>query len=277
MSLNLQSRRIVLGIAACLMAAVAVAAQDRPGEVLRVASGFDKQAFSYRIELESEHDSFRVYRLTYPSPVPSPVAQNNTIPAELYLPKGIRPGSPPRPAVICLHILGGGFELARLQCTALAARGIPAIWFKLPYYAERGIPGGTRALAADPRLFAKALAQGVEDVRRTFDVLASQPEVNPRQIGVMGVSMGGILAGTAAGQEPRIARAVLLLAGGDLLPIVHHARETRALSETINRLPPAERAEIERAIVRADPLQYAAGLRERAQQGRVLMINAGRR
>ena len=98
-----RSPGIVLGIAACLMAAVAVAAQDRPGEVLRVASGFDKQAFSYRIELESEHDSFRVYRLTYPSRVPSPVAQNNTIPAELYLPKGIRRGSPPRPAVICLH------------------------------------------------------------------------------------------------------------------------------------------------------------------------------
>ena len=131
------------------------------------------------------------------------------------------------------------------------------------------------ALAADPRIFAKALAQGVEDVRRTVDVLASRPEVNPQQIGIMGVSLGGILAGTAAGQEPRIARAVLLLAGGDLLPVVHHARETRTLSETINRLAPAERAEVEQAIVQADPLQHAAGLRDRAQQGRVLMINAG--
>ena len=94
-------------------------------------------------------------------------------------------------------------------------------------------------------LFTKALAQGVEDVRRTVDVLASRPEVNPRQIGVMGVSLGGILAGTAAEQEPRISRAVLLLAGGDLLPIVHHARETRTLSETIHRLPPDQRAAVE--------------------------------
>ncbi len=270
-----QSGRIVLSIAACMAAAAAAAAQDPPVEVVRVASGFDKQAFSYRMVLESDHDTFRVYRLTYASPAPSPLAQNNTVPAELYLPKGIRPGSQPRPAVICLHILGGGFELTRLQCTALAARGIPAIWFKLPYYAERGTPSGPRALAADPRLFCQALAQGVEDVRRTFDVLASRPEVNPRQIGVMGVSLGGILAATAAGQEPRISRAVLLLAGGDLLPIVHHARETRPLSETIYRLAPAERAEVEQAILRADPLQHAAELRGRAQQGRVLMINAG--
>lgn len=137
MLLNLQLRRITLSIAACLMAAVAVAGPDRPAEVVRVASGFDKQAFSYRIEMGSEHDTFHVYRLTYPSPVQSPLAQNNTIPAELYLPKEIKPGAKPRPAVICLHILGGGFELTRLQCTALAARGIPAIWFKLPYYAER--------------------------------------------------------------------------------------------------------------------------------------------
>lgn len=275
MLLNLESRRIILCLAACLMTAVAVAEQDRSVEVIQVPSGFDKQAFSYQIALESEHESFRVFRLTYASPVQSPLAQNNRIPAEFYVPKAIKPGSTPRPAVICLHILGGGFELTRLQCTALAARGIPAIWFKLPYYAERGTPSGPRALAADPRLFAQALAQGVLDVRRTLDVLASRPEVNPQQIGVMGVSLGGILAGTSAEQEPRIRRAVLLLAGGELLPIVHHARETRTLSETINRLPSAERAATELAIVRADPLQQAAALRDRAQQGRVLMINAG--
>ena len=271
---NSQYRRIVFGFAACLTAAVAFG-QDRPADVVRLASGFDKRAFSYRIGLESDHETFRVYRLTYASPTPGPLAQNNTVPAELYLPKGIEPGSKPRPAVICLHILGGGFELTRLQCTALAARGIPAIWFKLPYYAERGTASGPRALAADPRLFTKALAQGVEDVRRTVDVLASRPEVNPQQIGIMGVSLGGILAGTSAGQEPRISRAVLLLSGGDLLPIVHHARETRTLSETINRLAAAERLEVEQALVQADPLQHAAGLRERAQEGRVLMINAG--
>lgn len=275
MLLNSQSRRIALSLAACLTAAVAIAGQDRPVEVVRVADGFNKLPFSYGIELESEHETFRVYRLTYASPVQSPLPQNNTIPAELYLPKGVKPGSKPRPAVICLHILGGGYELTRLQCTALAARGIPAIWFKLPYYAERGMPGGPRALAANPQFFIKALTQGVDDVRRTVDVLASRPEVDPRQIGIMGVSLGGILAATAAGQEPRISRAVLLLAGGDLLRIVHHARETRSLSATIDRLSPAERAEVEQAIVRADPLQHAAALRERARQGRVLMINAG--
>ncbi|MGA2257596.1 MAG: hypothetical protein ABSG53_23285 [Thermoguttaceae bacterium] len=182
MLLNSQSRRIVLSIAVCLMAAVTFG-QDRPAEVVRVASGFDKRAFSYRIGLESEHETFYVYRLTYASPAPSPLAQNNTIPAELYLPKGIESGSKPRPAVICLHILGGSFELTRLQCTALAARGIPAIWFKLPYYGERGTPSGPRALAADPRLFTKALAQGVEDVRAVSNLECNRGLKNePRKL-----------------------------------------------------------------------------------------------
>ena len=270
----LPALRQVLGFSLVLIAVGAVSAQEHVAQRIRVASGYDKAAFTYRMELQSEHETFRVYRLTYPSPVKSPVAQNNTIPAELYLPKAAKPGSAPRPAVICLHILGGGFELAQLQCTALAARGIPALWFKLPYYAERGLPGGTKALAADPKLFAQAVAQGVEDVRRAVDVLASRSEVNPQEIGIMGVSMGGILAATAAEQEPRIARAVLLLAGGDLLSIVHHAHETRPLSELIRRLPPASRAEVESALRQIDPLEHAAALRPRAAQGRVLMMNA---
>jgi isopenicillin-N N-acyltransferase like protein len=279
MFLNPASRRIFITVVVYLIAAPALAADDRPAEVVQVASGFDKSAFSYRIELESEHDTFRVYRLTYPSSMHSALVQNNTIPAELYIPKDIKPGSKPRPAVICLHILGGGFELTRLECTTLAARGIPAMWFELPYYDKRGPPGGPRgaprSLATDPQIFINALAQGTEDVRRSVDVLASRPEVNPRQIGLMGVSLGGILAGTAAGQEPRISRAVLLLAGGDVLPIIHHAQETRTMSEAILRLPAAQRAAVEQALVQADPLEHAAQLRDRAQQGRVLMINAG--
>jgi isopenicillin-N N-acyltransferase like protein len=268
----------ILGVAVWLAAPLAVRANDR-AEVVEVARGFDNAAFQYRMELDSDHDTFRVYRLNYPSSVQSTFVPNNTIPAELYLPKAIKPGSKPRPAVICLHILGGGFELTRLECTALAARGIPAMWFELPYYDKRGPPGGPRGapktLAANPQIFTSALAQGVEDVRRTVDVLASRPEVDPQHIGIMGVSLGGVLAGTAAGQEPRISRAVLMLAGGDVLPIIHHAQETRTLSEAILHLAATDRAAVEQAIRQVDPLQHAADLRERAQQGRVLMINAG--
>jgi hypothetical protein len=90
----------------------------------------------------------------------------------------------------------------------------------------------------------------------------------------MGISLGGIAAGSAAGMEPRLNRAMLILAGGDEMAIIHHARETRDLSQLIRALSADDRAEVERAIAAVDPLRHAADLRQRAIEGKVLMVNA---
>lgn len=272
------------GLAAMLIvlaAAPAVSASPQPADAPHDAAGeftvsrtFDGAPFGYRMKLLSTKPGYRVYRLTYPSPVVTPVEQNNTVPADFYLPEGIEAGGPKRPAVVCLHILEGNFELVHMTCSVLASRGIPAIMFKLPYYGERSLPGGRRQLASNPRLFVEALSQGFQDVRRTVDLLASRPEVDPRRIGITGISMGGIVAATAAGQDQRLFRAVLILSGGDLHHIIHHARETRNLSRMIRSMPLPERSKLEREIEAVDPLRHAAGLRDRATGGRVLMINA---
>ena len=234
------------------------------GTSSRVVQTFDKQPFDFRMKLLSRRSGYRVYRLTYPSPVVTPVKQNNTIPADYYLPDGIAPGDPPRPGVICLHILEGDFELVHITCSVLAAQGIPAIMFKLPYYGERGLPGGPEALANNPQLFVGALQQALQDVRRTVDVLASRPEIDAGHIGITGISLGGIVAASAAGSEPRLARAALTLAGGDLLHIIHHARETRALSRMIRSLPSEQRADVENGSARStrwpSPPRCASGL-----------------
>lgn len=266
-------RWIVFGLIP-IAAGIAGAAGPSAPEVVAVSKAFDNTAFSYRIEPGAERDAFRVFSLSYPSPVHTAHPQNNTIPAELYLPKNIRPGDARRPAVICLHILDGNVELVRISCSALAARGIPAVWFSLPYYGSRSIAGGRHAVAADPAIFASAMSQAIEDVRRTVDVLASRPEIDPQRIGVMGISLGGILAATAAENEPRINRATMILSGGDLLPVIHQARETRELSDMLRGLSPDRRTKIERAIQEVDPLRHADLLRTRARAGKVLMINA---
>jgi len=275
--------RVRLSIFSATLAAVAIAAASgeaadpSPGlpQIVSVIDTVDGSPFSYRIVSSTKKTGCTVYDLTYPSPVASDLEQNNTVPAEYYLPDGTGPEGPKRPAVICLHILDGNFELVRMTCSVLAAHGVPAMMFKLPYYGERGLPEGPSALAADPALFAAALGQALADVRRAVDVLASRPEVDPRRIGVTGISLGGITAATAAALDPRIARAALILAGGDLGSIIHHARETRELSDLIRGLPAERRAAVEEAILAVDPLRHAAALRERAQQGCVLMVNAG--
>jgi dienelactone hydrolase len=269
------------------VSAPAQPSEIRAGPTVAAAKSFDGRQFSYRVGVYEEKDAYRVLRLTYPSPVQSATQRNNTIPAELYLPKDLPMAAAEstggqagtlalrrRPAVICLHILDGNVELCHLTCSSLAARGIPALWFSLPYYGERALPGGRHAVAADPKLFTAAIAQAVQDVRRTVDVLASRPEIDPDQIGVMGISLGGFLAASAAERDPRIARTALLLAGGDVLRIIHSTRETRDLSAVIRGLAPGVKAEVEQAIEALDPLRQAEQLRERAAKGRVLMINA---
>jgi dienelactone hydrolase len=243
-------------------------------QTVAVGKGFDGVKFDYQIRFHSQRNGYRVYQVKYPSPVKTALEQNNMVPADYYVPNGIAPGDPRRPAVICLHILDGNDALTDMVCSVLALRGVPAIMFRLPYYGERGLPGGPEVLAKDPKMFAGAIAQAGQDLRRTIDVLASRPEIDADCIGVTGISLGGIIAATAAGGEPRINRAALILAGGDLMKIIHHARETRPLSKMILELPQQERSDIEGKLAEVDPLRFAAGLKDKARQGKVMMTNA---
>lgn len=242
-------------------------------KTFKVSEAFNQSEFSYEMKLAEKRRGYSIFHLTFPSPVQTPIAANNTVPAEYYLPDGASSESK-RPAVLVLHILNGNFELERLLCTSLAVRGIPAVMIKLPYYGERSLPGGRAELVKRPELFVEACSQGIQDARRTIDLLASRPEVQPDRIGVTGISLGGLMSGATAGSDARVHRTCLLLAGGDLLAIIHHCREAKNLSEFLKQQEPALREKIETAIKGADPLTYADKLRERAQKGQVLMMNA---
>lgn len=271
---NRISRGLAAAVLAGLIGPAGAWAEETYPQSVAVAKTYNQSPFAYRIESRDAKNGFSIYRLTYPSPVTTPVVQNNTVPAEFYLPDGIRPGDPKRPAVICLHILDGNMELVRLTCSVLASRGVPSILFMLPYYGPRGLPRGPEAMADDPKLFLGAISQAMEDVKRTIDVLASRPEIDPQHIGITGISLGGIVAATAAGLEPRLSRVVLVLSGGNLKAIISHAHETKDLNRLINALPAADKALVERTIEEVDPLRHADGLKDRATAGKVLMINA---
>ncbi len=260
--------------AALILSPVRAAGDDSLPPETVVKKTFDGRPFAYRVESNSKKADYTILRLSYPSPLETDLPQNNTVPAEYYLPRNLESGGPKRPAVICLHILGGNFELVRMTCAALASHGVPAIMFKLPYYGERGPAEGPKVMADKPQLFMEALSQGMQDVRRTVDLLASRAEVDPDRIGITGISLGGIASASAAALEPRLSRVVMVLAGGDLSRIIAHARETRELQEVIEKMPPAQKATLDEAFAAVEPLTHVSKLRDRADAGRVLMINA---
>jgi len=275
---NLRPALLGLALAAlhCAFAAEENQQPARPPAELNftVTKTYDGKEFACEMKLIGREFGYHLYRFRFPSPVQSPVPSNNTVYGKYYWPIDLPPAGEKRPAVVCLHILDRDFTLVDILCSALAGRGIPAAMIELPYYGERLPAQAVNPMLTDAAVFPAALAQAIQDTRRTFDMLQARPEVNAERLGLAGISLGGILSGTVAAADERVYRTALILAGGNLPRIVGFAREAGQLREAMQKLPPESRSRWEEALRACDPLTAAGKLRARAEAGRVLMCNA---
>jgi dienelactone hydrolase len=223
--------------------------------------------FDFRMRwLPIESPRFDLAEVTFPSPVETPHVENNTVHGEFYRPKV----DGQRPAVIVLHILGGDFELSRLVCTVLAQFGTASLFIKLPYYGPRRPPGVDRRMVVlDAKQTIEGFTQAVLDIRRGASFLAAQPKINANELGITGISLGGITAALAAANEPRFKNVAPVLAGGDLVRIAKESKEFARQRAKIDAAGIDPTAELEKCRC-VDPLEYAGNLRGR----NMLMINA---
>jgi len=211
-------------------------------------------------------ETLEVWDVEFPSPMTTAEEANNTVYCEYY--RSRLPGR--RPSVIVLHILGGDFPLSRLFANALAQHGVNALFLKMPYYGPRGDPMSRRRMvSADPNETVEGMTQAVLDIRRGVSWLTARPEVDAGQIGIFGISLGGITAALAAGAEPQIKNVCLLLAGGDVGQASWDADELRAVRE--RWLAAGKTREEYFDLLRVvDPVTYATAARGK----RILMLNA---
>jgi pimeloyl-ACP methyl ester carboxylesterase len=219
-----------------------------------------RAVFSFELEPVMTARRYTVSKLRFPSLIETPDAENNVVHAEYFAPLGM---GPKRPAVIVLHILGADFPLSRYMAARLADRGVAALFVKLPYYGERRPPdrGSTskRFLSSDIERTVTAMRQAVVDVRRAACWLASRPDVDPNRLGVVGISLGGIVSALAAAVDPAINQGAFLLAGGDLSAILWGMPEGapyRAAWLESGRT----RDDLKALTDPYDPLTYAKGL-----------------
>lgn len=224
--------------------------------------------FPWKLVPKEQTPFHDLFALTFPSPVKSPVPENNTVHAEYYRPREPRGKSP---AALVLHILDGRFLVARTVCRHLARKGTPALLVMMPFYGPRR-PAG-RSLAdyykEDPRRILDSMRATVIECRRAACWLQKRPEVDPDKIGVVGVSLGAIAAGLLAGVDPRFTRNVLVLGGGDPVSILWHAPETARVRDTIRELG-FTREQIQELARDVDAIHFA----KRVDPKTVLMINA---
>jgi dienelactone hydrolase len=251
--------------------------------------------FRYEMERRLETEDYTVSAVRFPSPIVTPDVENNTVHADYFQPK--KPGK--RPAVVVLHILGADFALSRYVAARLADRGVAALFVRLPYYGERRPPGAEKQfLSTDIERSVLAMRQGVCDVRRATAWLASRAEIDPKRLGVTGISLGGIVSSVAAAVEPTIQKGVFLLAGGELAQILwdmpeaakyrdvwiksgRTLRDLKVLTDPFDPLTYAERLKTKRILMMAGsvdeviPPASARALWETAGRPRIIWYDCG--
>lgn len=269
-------RHAVLLAAFCLLGAPARAA-ERQGEVRfepgpdesRIPEMFRLAAGSFSFQqrpIKTVATGYNVWELTFPSPVKTPFVENNTVHCEYFRPHS----SGKHPAVIVLHILGGDFDLSRLFARQLAGEGVAALFLKLPYYGPRRPSGArVRMVSEDPRQTVAGMRQGILDIRRAVCWLAAQEEIDDRQLGIFGISLGGITSALALTAEPRLSSGCLMLAGGDVAQVAWDNPELTKLRQRWSDQGGTKEDFL--ALWRTiDPVTYA----ELARGKRILMLNA---
>ncbi|MFH2067857.1 MAG: C45 family peptidase [Candidatus Omnitrophota bacterium] len=227
-----------------------------------------EQNISWHLKLNTKTTDFNVWKLTFPSPVKSPFPENNTVPCEYYqnFAKGEK-----KPAVVVLDITASNLQAARLIACQLASRSVNSLIVTLPYLGERTSKNLEKSvgLLDDPEVLRQGLIQAVSDIRVAATWLGTRPENDPSQIGICGVSLGGLAAALAAGVDGNFPKAAFILAGGDLFTIIKQdSKETKKARQVIAEKNISD-DDLQRFLEPFDPSTYTG----RMAQTDVLMVN----
>jgi dienelactone hydrolase len=228
------------------------------------------RTFDYEMDLKSElpDSGVRILRLRFPSPVVSECPENNTVHAEYYRPRG--PG--PFPGVIVLDITAGDQRLSRAICTHLARNGIAGLFVQMAYYGPRRPPDSPlRMVSLDYVHSLEAIRQTVLDLRCATAWMASRPELDPAQLGILGTSLGSFIGTLTAEMEPRLGKVVVLLGGGGLVD-GYYDHPQAAPFRTVWEAVGGTREKLAKLLAPVDPLTCAANIRDRK-----VLILAGKR
>ena len=233
-------------------------------------------SFDYQSTLLEETSNYRVFHVTYDSPDAPFWEEAKQVKAFYFEPKDLPESG--APGVLCMHILGGGGHITRFIAGYFAEHGLPALMPQMPLFLERKPAGGLSRLYQDDgiRYLIDAFRAVPGDVKRSVDFLASRPGVDPARLNLIGTSLGGILGVSTVANDPRLDKAVFLLAGGNLQQILQgENREVTPIRTAIQHSTPEQAAEIARLIAYLEPLNCVPALSSKAAAGKLRLYNAG--
>jgi dienelactone hydrolase len=182
-----------------------------------------------------------------------------------------RPDGPgPHPAILMLPGIWGDRYLEDFAET-FVKKGFVCLLFPSHRYLEQI----RRVSPMKMESLADLIQKQVEESNRLYDWLSTEPEVDPDRSGILGMSIGAILASLLTESNPNVHAAAYVLGGGNLPDIMsspqgYVKRRVRERIMAENGLSAEEfRRSSEKLLKKVDPLTYAGRLDAR----RIIMVN----
>ncbi len=231
------------------------------GQVLRSAGELHHDLQPSKLQALGSDSFCRWYRLTYCG------CQGDIVPSLLVVPHGA--SATKRVACLLLvHPLGGRKEIM-LPIARLAAQdGYASLIIDLPGFGERGsgqIPSfNTAGKFAD--YIQATFETSVNDLRAGLDYLDVRKDiVDPTRIGLVGVSLGGIIGCDVTGLDKRIKMAALIASGGGLGEIIAYQAKVRPEynATLVGLIQQTSAGDIDQRLKCVDPLTYVASIAPR--------------
>ncbi|MGV3618634.1 MAG: alpha/beta hydrolase family protein [Fimbriimonas sp.] len=176
------------------------------------------------------------YLVNFPSPVLTGIEPNDTVPLRVFLPSQ-RFG--PVPVVLVMHYWGAlDLRVERTLALELNRRGVAAAVITLPYHLARtpaGYRSGQLAIQPDVDKLKGTMVQAVQDSRRAIEFLRSRPEIDGRQMGIFGTSLGALVSASVYGIDDRLTHGAFLLGGVDLAGILWSSSRVVGQREALRR------------------------------------------
>lgn len=243
-----------------------------PFDYIEDSSGTGKRAL-----VEAETSTHRVWRIAMPSYGDS--GQPDNLVAALYY-QSKSPG--PKALVVVLPIWGSHTYPPEKITRMLVRRGGGDINVLRLLGENRVIDWPSLQRAASPDDFLDAVSESggrfrtaAIDIRRMLDWGESQPETDPRRIGMVGFSISAVVGALVVTNDPRPAASVLVMGGAHPAQIVATCRgRMGAAREAILERFGWSASQYESVVAEVfhdlDPARYAG----RVDPHRVLMIDA---
>lgn len=221
--------------------------------------------FQFKVTAVENKSDNKKYEVEFPSAIKTGVPQNDNPKFTLYVPGNGKPEA----SLILVHYLGGSFEMMHTLGQSFASKKLASAVIYLPFYGPRAEKGKDEGMghSATEEDIVKFYRQSVADIRRIRAVLAHMYE---KEVSIMGISLGGIVAALSAGVAPEFYRNMILIGGGDIARVVfNESKETQPYIREFEKRGINEE-KLRQICKPIDPLTYAY----RIPRLKTLMYNA---